>query len=578
MSLIPGYSDLFGESQNTYEELLSNTPSHLVVGLLIILNNELNGPLDNAPNQLRLRRILDYRFTRQRASLLNRVFHNFRIRSNGRYKNDVFATRYLIAMLIKEFNRNMQIERADTTPDDEFNILMAYFIVVDEVNRADEQRGIRLNTIPQDELTPYRWAWTQNINQFEYTDFPHPGLNIFKLLCLCKYAKENFRPHLREYIQASGFDNLSGYLGSIFQLIMMVKEEFPDERYRRASFIKVADGVNPAHLNLQCINAILGTKAIDLPDLKQYPLYYFENKGYCMMDRFLYLKKVFIGPFFELLYNTTLRTYFNPNPKRNFNPYSSLISNEVLEKICFQGILKGIRRPKHDILCFDNGDDSIPDGYYRNNKTIFLFEFKGYIFPANLTLNPDFEAIKNYIDNRFIINEREKAKGIGQLANQISMLQQGQYNFDPKFNEISRQKQFTIYPVICHTEYYFSMPGVNDYLNGAFQNLISQLELPNITVKNLAVIDLSTLFQLAIHKKEFSNLQDLIERYIHILTNRKKKYERAQAPNDFYNQMAGFDEIYRTHLRFDITPNPGGSINKIAELLNIDDNELEEII
>ncbi|WP_298709777.1 hypothetical protein [uncultured Chitinophaga sp.] len=546
--------------------------------MLIVLNNELNGPLDDAPNQQRLRRILDQHFTPQRAALLNRAFHNFRVRANGRYENDVFGSRYLIAMLIKEFNRNLQIERADTTPDDEFNILMAYFLVVDEVNKEDELRGIALNAIPVDHLTPYRWAWTNNVNQFEYTDLPHPGMNIFKLLCLCKYAKEHYRPFLKEYLNSLGFNNLAEFMGSFVQLAMMVTKEFPEANFKKTTVIEVQEGVNPAHLDQQCINTLLGTKVFGLADLKQYPLYNLPGKGYCMMDRFLFLKKMFIGPFFELLYNTSMRTHFDPDPRRNFNPYSSIISTEVLEKLCFQGILKGMRKTKHDVLSFDEGDNSIPDGYFRNNKTIFLFEFKGYIFPASLTLNPDFTAIKNYIDNRFVANERGRAKGVGQLANQIALLQEGQYVFDPKFNATLLNKRYTIYPIICHTEYYFAMPGVNDYLNDAFRSLVDPIAHPNVTIKDLAVVDLTTLLQLAIHGKGYSDLQELIDRYLHISTTRKKKYARTPMARDFYNKMAGFDEIYRTRTRYDLIDPKGGRDEKVAELLGIQDAEMLEII
>ncbi len=40
--VLPGYNDLFGKPKESYEELLSRTPTDLVLRLIISLNNELN--------------------------------------------------------------------------------------------------------------------------------------------------------------------------------------------------------------------------------------------------------------------------------------------------------------------------------------------------------------------------------------------------------------------------------------------------------------------------------------------------------------------------------------------------------
>lgn len=565
-SLLPGYEEIFGSSPKAYEQYLADTPTHLVLSALAILNAELDIPYSDVKNQNHLFDFISQRFTDGQLGPIKMSYQKFK-KAHPDYENDIFAQRYLVAMMIKEFNRNLVIARPDTTPNDEYNIFMAYLLVVDEVNASDAQRNTALSQIPTDGLTLYRWAWTSLINQYEFSDLPHPGMGLFKLASLSKYAKAKLRPFLKQYLNGRGFGELATFLGSYVQLSENATSEFVGSGLKRMNIVEVTPGTDTAHLDDMCINPHLGVRPLELADLKQYPLYQIGTSQYIFLDRVLFLKKVFQGPFFELLYKTDLKTHYNPDPKKNFNPYSSEVSLEVLEKICFQGSVNNIGRTKYDMLYFDDGTDSVPDGYFRNNRTIFIIEFKGAIFPSRLTLSPDFDDIKDYIDSRFIRSDRGKPKGVGQLAAQITLLQDGLYGFDKKFNEWISKGHYTIYPIICHTEYYFSLPGVNDYLGDVFSNLVQPKG--KCVVKDLTVIDLTTFFQLALYGHDFNRLQALIDRYHHIVASRKRKFAKGAHPSQLYNTMASFDEIYWTIIRDDVIKTGKQNVKTVTALLDL---------
>ena len=97
MILIPGYRAIFSQPTQSYEELLADFPSDVLIALLIMLNNELSAPHPGKENQQRLRGIVGRRFSAQQRDDLNLAFYRFRQESGGAYGQEVFGRRYLIA-------------------------------------------------------------------------------------------------------------------------------------------------------------------------------------------------------------------------------------------------------------------------------------------------------------------------------------------------------------------------------------------------------------------------------------------------------------------------------------------------
>ncbi|SDL55589.1 hypothetical protein [Pedobacter antarcticus] len=113
---------------------------------------------------------------------------------------------------------------------------------------------------------------------------------------------------------------------------------------------------------------------------------------------------------------------------------------------------------------FDDSSKNVPDGYIRVDSTVFLFEYKAYFFPEKLATEPDFGKLKTYFDQRFIVNEKGKEKGIHQLRKQISIIHDGGFDFDPEVKQLLETGDLTIFPIIVFNDFYFSINGLNVHL------------------------------------------------------------------------------------------------------------------
>lgn len=575
MMLIPGYEELFGVSTVDYENLVKSIPSEVVISVLIMLNNELNAPLPDEQNQERLRNLLSERFSKANYRDLNEAYYKYVQRTQGAYKKDVFGRRYLLEMILKELNHFRSFEIADTTGDDEYNILIAYLMTVDEINKKDYDLFKEAEKLKGDPLFEYRMLWTPTISQIEFSEKPNLVYELFKLIAFLRYALQKYRNHLFEYIHKFGFKNISELVGSIRQIAQTTLQHRVDEVFKKLTYIVPNENLDNSHLVSQSVNIIVGKKEkIWLSDLRKFPMFNTSRNEYMIIDEDIYKKKIYKGPFFELYYKTSLRT------KESFNSYSSDVSFGVLEQLCFQNILKAFPTAKHDFLHFDNKSKSVPDCYFRHNKTIILIEFKGYIFPDDLSANPNFEKIKQYIDERFVSNEKGKAKGVGQILNQLRLLKENKFNFDVDYKNKLYQKKIVIYPIIVHTEFHFSMPGISEYLNETLQSKLDEQTKGQFVIKPLNLINLEVLFHFAFHHGDFIKLFSLIERYFEVLKNRKKFYTKHLGIDSFLRSKTSFDEVYRNIFLPEIEKvhKAIDSSLDLAELVGITQEELDEVL
>lgn len=248
--------------------------------------------------------------------------------------------------------------------------------------------------------------------------------------------------------------------------------------------------------------------------------------------------------------------------------------------MCFSNIMRALPKANHAILHFDDRSDNVPDCYFRHNKTAMLIEFKGYLFPDDLSANPNFDKIKKYIDERFILNEKGKAKGVGQILNQLKLLKENNFDFDVDYKNKLHGKRIRVYPIIVHTEFHFSMPGISEYLNEAFQNQLDEETKNHFEIKPLSIINLEVLFHFVFHRGDFTQLSELLDRYQNILKNRKDFYTKQKSVDTFLRSKASFDEIYRSIFLPEIEKvhKAVNSPLDLAELIGIKQEELDEVL
>lgn len=578
---IPGYSDLFKNQDSNYDELLKQTSSDTVVMLLISLNLELNTKETFEENQKRLLNAVAARFTSEQLILLKNALNNYKSKSRNyttpNYNGVIFGRRYLLSMLLKEFKRDNKDVVEEDSPIHEYKFFLSYLLMVEEVNKSDYElmdaaKRYNLKLMP---ALPLLWA--SNIRKYEFNNWPNASFELFKILSFCKYSYDNYRTYLKELINKYGFASISQFVSSFNQIIKATMTYQPNEVLKKLYFITPIDTDNLSHLDSLCIN-ILGNEDFKIDDLRRFPLYKTQKRGYMVIDENIYMKKVYRGPLFELYKKITLQTEIT------FEDYKTDISKSCSEDILFKGIVNQMTRGENSIGHYDgNSKNGEPDLYFRFGNEIVLIEFKDYCFPESVLKSKNFGTFRKYIDERFLTSDANKKKGVSQLANYIDNLLNKKYIFDSELNsKLDNGDHIKIYPIICHTDFMFSMPGLNEYLNCLFSRELKAKKNVYSAVHRVTLIKLEVLFDLSLREKKLADLLSLLSRYYQYVDVMRRKYTSTSSIDDFVSSTTSFDEFYQTKFRSGMIDNgdltSSHTTKTMRDILGISQEELDIIL
>lgn len=531
LKALAGYKDVYGKSNITYEEVLKDVSSDVTIMLLISLNNELNTTGSHDEIQKRLFNLVSYRFTTEQKRKALYALNNYDL---------IFGRRYLLAMLIKELHRNNVCYTNPDEPIHEHNFYLAYLLVVDELNKDDDILREHATKIKEEKMPclPLLWA---SINQFEFNHSVNAAYELFKLLCFVKYAHREKQYFLNELLHKRGSKNLDHFVSGFYQILSATLIENKDEWVKKLIFINPEAEKNKEELRLISANFLSGKSTIKVDDLRKYPLYETNKRGFMIIDEDMYRKKIFRGPLFDLHKETSLKD------KIRFEDYKNEVSKYCFEDICFRSIIKTMIKSKFEISHFDDNLSSQPDLFYRKNGTILLIEFKDYLFPDKITTGKDYNSYKKYIDERFIISDKEKPKGIEQIINNLVNLFDKKYVFDSQLiTLLNENKRIEIFPIVCHTDFMFTMPGINEYLNVVFEQKLLEKGIDVKQIRKITLISLETIFDYSLRGGDLVSLSKLVERYWNIISNRKSKCQKNYSLDNFLSTTSSFDEIYTT--------------------------------
>ena len=575
--LIPGYKDLYGESVLGYDELLKNTSSDTVIMLLISLNAELNTEEVYSENQARLFEAVTLRFSAEQLLLLKGNIASY-MKVFAEYDGTLFSRRYLLSMILKELKRNNKTSVDTDAAIHEYNFLLGYLLMVDEVNENDHKlldiaKKYDLHIMPTMPL-----IWAMCINQYEFNDMVNPAFEIFKLLSFCKYSYDNHKKYLKEYINKYGFKSISNFLASSHQVVKSTMVYQESEFLRKLYFIVPKEGVEHTHLTSQSINTIRDNHQFTIDDLRRLPLYETQKRGFMVVDEDMYKKKIYRGPLFGLNKETSMCEEII------FDNYKNEISKKCFEEILFRGIVRQLGNKENSIFHIDcNSDKGEPDLYYRNGNDIFLIEFKDYLFPDAIIKGTSFGAYKNYIHERFLTSDKGKRKGVSQLANCISNILNKKYDFDDVLNEkINRGERMEIHSIICHTDFMFSMPGLNEYLNCLFLKQIKEQSCTYAGINSITIVNLETLFDLALRGGDFKKLLTFIKAYFQKIENLRKVASFSLSTDDYVPSTTSFDEMYNIYFRNEMIDKGELTdkvrVKKMTDIIGIKQEQIDEIL
>jgi hypothetical protein len=566
--VVPNYSDLF-KTPTDYKDIVAGLSSESIIITCIAINNELNSIEERYTLQKRIYGELRKTFTPGQKRYIDLAFNKLRVKTNKRFEGLVFAKRYLLEMILKELNNFRYVNEPKSQPQ-EYAFFKAYLQVTQEVHQHD--KSLTAAKLPKgDPNKKYEFLW-KPLNQLEFSEEPHITFEIFKLLSFLKFAAITYHKELKQYLNKNNFTSIGMLMASFNQVNNATMYEDSNSILKKLVYVRPKIGVDTQHLVAQTINKQNGIGSFTMRELKEFPLYYCTKRlGYLVIDQSFYYRKNYYGPFFELFYKTTLNLEEGGKKAHDaFNTYSSKVS-KALESSLLKSLLTVVYQFSHyDILNF--GDDKtkdIPDAYVRIGNTIFLFEYKAYIFREQLTHSPNVSEVKDYIYKKYV-NSGIKKKGITQLRDQINILFNGGYQFDQLEKYKQDNNKIRIYPILLHHDFLFSLPGVNDYLQGIFKDIITSntgFEIMPVTLMNLSIF-----LDMALGKKDLSYLEDMLMKYFTYLQYHQQKWLNSPTTKNLLHAHISFDELYRIHFSKEIKGNEGTdkvTINRLLELAGI---------
>jgi hypothetical protein len=201
-----------------------------------------------------------------------------------------------------------------------------------------------------------------------------------------------------------------------------------------------------------------------------------------------------------------------------------------------RGLAWSGKRIKDEEWLKDKGDAE-PDYYFRTGKRVILFESKDVNIRKQAKAGQDFAGFLTELRKKFYHGVKEDGSrdeehdvGVLQLMRNIKRLLSPakELTFDTAYNHTS----LIIYPVLVVHDRLYNMPGLNELVNGWFQQELAQLGGAARQVRPLVIIDIDTLLA---YQDHFASkrlvLWEVIEAYYRYIkpVNRKVRSEQEAA-------------------------------------------------
>tara|TARA_R110002050_G_scaffold129124_2_gene250617 strand:- start:11593 stop:13263 length:1671 start_codon:yes stop_codon:yes gene_type:complete len=222
----------------------------------------------------------------------------------------------------------------------------------------------------------------------------------------------------------------------------------------------------------------------DFTTLKINPVIELEKNVYTIINFYYVLDKFYRSLMFSM------KSFYENKIDEDFFSFFSL---EFSERTMGKRVLDKIFHQKWLIKSSGQDYDNAPDYYVRERNKVFLFEIKDVRIPAGVkaSFNPD--TIKAELTKKLVRNQRGKAKGVLQLANNIINLIEGKITEDAGFQF---RRSMKIFPVLIICDRTLEVPGINYFLNLQFREGIQEKVKDKFILKSiqdLIVIDIDTL-------------------------------------------------------------------------------------
>ncbi|MDB4999292.1 MAG: hypothetical protein JWR76_369 [Mucilaginibacter sp.] len=533
--LTPYYKDLFPGENDKLEDLLEGIGSVVILELLSMIDAELFSRDEGQITQVKIFELMLGRQTpEEKSKILENVLEGG---LNDITNREFFSRHYNLTFMHYVLIHFREGAMDDLTPLEELNIFKAYFLVAQQFGQVPVEDKSTLPKFDEDYFA--KMMWPSLTDSFEINFRTNPYFVMVRGIVLLNYLQFHspYKLFVEQYLRKHGKVTNFNYALDIFNIL---NTNFESIREGKTTFASFTLGRSPGFdslfdqfsLDIETYQQKYTTGKENYSGIKSRPLYCLDQDTWLVLNWSFLSNKLYEGLIFDF-YN--ISGIAETKEFKQFTSFKQFIGEHVTEKHLFRLLARGAWQKKHEILLFDEKIPiGFPDVYYRNGNKVFLIEIKDAYFPSEAINSFSYDKIKSAIDKKL----NNTNKGTGQLVKQLKTL------YDQPFEKPQRYKKIAnleIYPIIIYTDIHFNMPGISEYVNRCFQEMVSQNGLSGAFRKiwPLTMININYLIGIFdVLKESPTSLDKQIEYFHRQINNRIKKHERAR---EIVNHQAIYD-------------------------------------
>jgi hypothetical protein len=533
--ITPEYKDIYNDNDiPKIEEIIAKLPKVLFIQFLAFLNAKLYNSQIDKYTQSKILKIILKRNSNELEQISN-IIYTSRM-SNPNQEIQIFtshANLEFLHLLIIHGNEDTSYE--DSSPENELNFFKAYLLVnsrINEykfINETSEFKSENLREI----------NWTVFKDQFLLNQPLKYFTSLIKAKCLFDVLINDsfYNKYAKQFIEEIGDPNSLTYLMRFVHLIQYNQAEENKVKFMINSNPSTERFLNLLAFDIEQYKTLFSLNHNSFKGFKNKPLLKLGDK-FIVLDWNIFSGKIYHGFIFDIFNHSDLKKTMD------FLEYKKFIGEKIIEEYVFRKIINTIFDRKNYSIRFDEKNkDSLPDALIQWGRELFIFEIKDASFSSNALSSEDPQKIKKEIDIKY----NNSKKGTGQIASFLEKILNTKYSTEILNNNI-KTRNLQIYPVIIYTDPYFGLPGIMNYIQGEFKNLIEQKQLNNKFKKILPCAFIHIDFFIEnidrLRNNEFQ-FNTLIEHVEEENRRRKKRFMRTKQQPDYFNTLGSFEEIVK---------------------------------
>lgn len=520
LQLMFSYKVAFKENIHNILELTKEIPSPVIIYYFSMINSRIQRDSDEKV----------FAFATRRWPDSNK---NYLINAKAKYEksNKAIAT-YFSEWIVTEYikyemlnYREFEYNFPNTTIEHEINLYLAYLKMVDMVLDREEIK------YPQnDKFNFQELIWPMGIYQFEFVNYTPPIFDAIRIEVFLWSLKQNdtYAPYVDAYVAKFNVETSWALISLYINVMKWIVEK--KEQLGEFFFLTLKPG--DIHTALFESNLFNVDEYQSSPEkqkyfigLKEKPLFRYGDVYLILNSKFL-LNKIYNGILFDFFKTSGISNLFN----NNFGNFKSIQSFAISEKILFRKAIRLLFDRRRFTTVFPE-NDNIVDGYVRDGKYIYLFEFKDSSLALSAIDSRNYNEFENNLKRNFVESDRGKPKGVNQVLNTIKQIVNAPFDFDNFNKKGIKTRNVVIYPIIIYTDSYYSMYGVNEYLERKFNENIDFTVSGSI--KPLTMISLNFLLQYG-ELIERGGLKGIIDKFHRWRKGIETKMHKNPDPNESF--------------------------------------------